>query len=74
MVHENVQALFASVFDEKVDLDTTTSNLKTWDSLGHANLIIALEKEFNVKLTYAEIVNLISVKKIQDFLREKTLL
>jgi acyl carrier protein len=36
---------------------TTTNDIDEWDSLSHIQLIVALEKRFNIKFTSSEIQN-----------------
>ena len=40
-----------------------------WDSLAHLNLMEALEKKFNKKISTSKIEELKSVKKISKFLK-----
>ena len=39
-------------------------NFKEWDSLGHINLLLEIEKKFKTKFTMKEISELTSFKKI----------
>ena len=36
------------VKEESVNLETSAQNTERWDSLAHINIIIDLEKEFNI--------------------------
>lgn len=56
-----VQETFRSVFgDEEMVLTekTAANDVEGWDSLMHLNLIIALEKQFGIKFSTAEISRL----------------
>jgi len=58
---DEVQEVFRNVFgDETIVLtdDMTAADVPGWDSLGHLNLIIALEKRFKIKFATAEIAKL----------------
>lgn len=46
-------------------------NFKEWDSLGHINLLLALEKKFKTKFSMKEISELNSLKKIILRLKKK---
>lgn len=56
-----LQEVFRSVFDDEqltVTEATTAADIEGWDSLGHINLIIAIEKRFGIKFANAEISRL----------------
>ncbi len=56
-----VQTVFRKVFadDSIVITDPmTAADIDGWDSLGHINLIIAIEKQFKIKFATAEISKL----------------
>ena len=39
-------------------------NIKQWDSLGHINLLLEIEKKFQIKFSMKEISELKNMKKI----------
>lgn len=47
------------------------SEVETWDSLQHMNLIASLEQEFGVEFSFEEIVAMQSVAVIKTVLRGK---
>jgi acyl carrier protein len=49
----------------------TMSDVETWDSLQHMNLIASLEQEFTVEFTFDEIVAMQSVGAIKTVLHSK---
>ena len=51
-----------------VRADTRRSDLLQWDSLGQLVLMSALDEQFAIKLTEAEIASLMSVQNILDVL------
>ncbi|MGB7769811.1 MAG: acyl carrier protein [Verrucomicrobiia bacterium] len=60
-LRNDVQQIFREVFgdDQLVLTDTmTAADIPGWDSLGHLNLIIAMEKRFGIKFATAEISRL----------------
>jgi len=74
-VKERLQDIFRDVFDKKdleIDNSMTANDIEEWDSLMHINLIIAIEKEFSIKLAVTELIQL---KNIGDAIRliEKSL-
>ena len=56
-----LQKVFRKVFhDEDLDVNdaTTAADVDGWDSMAHINLVVAIEKEFGVKFTAADIASL----------------
>lgn len=64
-----VNEIFKDLFDDDslvVDKNTTSNDIEDWDSLMHINLIIAIEKRFNIKFLVSDIKNLDNVGNIID--------
>jgi acyl carrier protein len=60
----------------EVDVNTindnsSPDNIQHWDSLTHIKLVMAVEAEFNVKLTPEDMMDMLSVKLIRMILEEK---
>ena len=51
--------------------DSTSENLAGWDSLGHVNLMMALEQTFDIQLEAEDLPRLVSVSAILGYLRER---
>jgi acyl carrier protein len=63
-VKKRLDGVFQDVFDDpslQVRDDMTASDVEGWDSLTHINLIVAVEKEFRIRLTTAEVRGLNNV-------------
>ena len=56
---------------EKVSDDLAMSEVESWDSLQHMNLIASLEQTYGIDFTFDEIVAMQSVQEIKRVLREK---
>lgn len=59
-----LNAIFEDIFDDpslKITDEMTAADVEGWDSLSHINLIVAVEKEFKIKLTTAEVRGLNNV-------------
>ena len=50
--------------------DAGFNNIIQWDSLGHVNLLIALEKEYNIAIDYEMLTKLVSISAIIEFLKD----
>lgn len=61
-----VQNIFERIFKKKINEFEKLEFNKTkyWDSLKHIQLIVSLEKEFNIKITTSDVEKLTSYKKI----------
>ena len=60
----------------EVDIDdinenSSPDNIEKWDSLSHIRLVMAIEVEFNVKLTPDDMMDMLSVKLIKMILAER---
>lgn len=79
MLEERVKKVIANVFNLDIsDISESTSpdSLKKWNSLGHMNLILALEEEFNITFNDEQVIEIRSypliVCIIKEVLTEKT--
>jgi acyl carrier protein len=69
-----VQEVFRDIFDDPdlVINDSTNSNdIDEWDSLNHINLIVAIEKQFKIKFSFAELAGLKNVGAMVDLIIRK---
>lgn len=55
--------------ESNLNIETTSDDLDTWDSLAIINLAISLEGEYGISLTAEEVEQLKSVKAIIEVLR-----
>lgn len=51
--------------------ESAPDNIEKWDSLSHINLVMAIESEFNIRLTPEDTLDMLSVKLIRIILEEK---
>ena len=66
--------IFLTIFKIKNNLygpKLSRANFKDWDSMSHLNLLMALEKIFNIKFTHREFNNLTSIEKIKKSIEKK---
>jgi acyl carrier protein len=60
-----ITAIMQTVFhSEQIDENASQQNIEKWDSLGHLNLIVALEEEFDVSFEPEEIAEMTSMEMI----------
>ena len=73
-MEQKLQKIFRETFNKpnlilKDDLDA--SQVDTWDSFNHINLIINVEEEFNIRFTTEEISQVENVGQFKKLIRNK---
>ena len=66
--------LSSSIFEipvSDIDIESSQDNIKGWDSLATIKLITELEKEFSIQFDIMEIVELTSIDRVVDILKNK---
>ena len=66
-----LQKVFREVFDNDelvISRQTTAADVDDWDSINHVNLVLAVEREFKVRLSSSGIANLKNVGELVDLL------
>lgn len=66
-LREQVRALLAELFEVEegeVGVDTQFGDLPKWDSMGHMDLMVALESQFGVEISAQSISELVSLPAI----------
>jgi acyl carrier protein len=66
-VEQKVKAIMANVF--KIDINeinaaTSADNIDRWASLEHVDLLVNLQKEFDIEFTDSQIVEMLSYKTV----------
>ena len=73
-VIEVLQSIFQEVLDNEELIITTQSNateIEEWDSLAQIQLVVAIEKKFNIKFTALEILSWNNVGEMVDCILAK---
>ena len=71
MLNQKLVAIVSRTFNvnpSTVTPETSPENTPAWDSIGHLNLILELEEEFQVRFPTERIPELNSVARIQEAL------
>lgn len=69
-----LSSLIAETFHlspEMINDELEMSQVESWDSLQHMNLIASLEQSFGIEFTFDDIVSMQSVGEIKRVLRSK---
>lgn len=64
---ERLQTLLADIFEaDAVDItmETQFGDLPRWDSMGHMDLMVALESKFGIEISAESIRDLVSISAI----------
>mgnify|MGYP003952548063 CR=1 FL=1 len=71
-IENKLNKIFSVVFNlkEKNIKNVTFENVKKWDSMGHLNLILAIESSFKIKVNPEDSIDFLSYKKIYNYLIE----
>ena len=73
-IFEEVQKIFRKVFDDEqleIKDSTYSGDIEDWDSLEHINLIVAMEKRFQLKFDIQEVGELEYVGEMIDLIERR---
>lgn len=73
-IADRLVTVFQDVFDdETLQLrdETTAADVEDWNSITHIDLIVAIERAFNIRFTTAEITGLKNVGELKDLIARK---
>jgi acyl carrier protein len=71
-LHETMAAVLG-VAAEALSDDTSPETVPDWDSMGHLNLVMALESEFGISLSAEEALEMRNVAAIRRVLQARGL-
>lgn len=69
-----LQNIFQDVFDDDdilIRAETTAEDIVDWDSLAHVSLIVAIEREFSIRFSPAEVNDLPNVGALMSVIQGK---
>ena len=71
---EKIKSIVAASFDlpyDEVTLDTGPSNTVSWDSFGQMDLVLNIEREFDIILEFDEIFKIVSTQTLLEVIENK---
>ena len=69
-----LNAIFIQVFKDKdlnISFSTTTEDIQEWDSFSNIELILDIEKKFNIHFDLRELRNIDNVGKLAEYILDK---
>ena len=73
-LEETIKSIIADSFDlpyDEVTLDTGPSNTVSWDSFGQMDLVLNIEKEFDIILEFDEVFKIVSAQTLLEVVENK---
>ena len=70
----NLVAHTFSLDTNRLSLSSTQGEIEQWDSLGHLQLIMAVESEFNIKFKASEISEINNLKVLTEKIQQHSLI
>lgn len=73
-IKENLQVIFRQVFeDDKLNIfdEMTAKDIEDWDSLAHIQLIVSIQKAFNIKFSAREVLKVRNVGEFIQLIQKK---
>lgn len=73
-IFEALDEVFQDEFDDEsihVTEVTVSDDIEDWDSLEHINLIVAIERRFNMKFTMGEVTGMKNVGEMVDIILQR---
>ncbi len=74
MLRDRIKKVMSQTFTvpvEEIQDEATMEHFAKWTSLGHLELMLAIEMEFGVSIPTHLMVDLVSMEALEEFLGEK---
>jgi acyl carrier protein len=71
-IHSRLQTIFRDVFDSDtlvIGRATHVGDIPDWDSLAQINLVVAIEKDFEIRVSLENLETLSNVGDMMDLIR-----
>lgn len=73
-MEDRIKKVISAVFNypmEKIDAASAPDTIDNWDSLGHMNLVVGLEEEFDIVIEDEEIGEMLNFSLIKAIIKSK---
>ena len=70
-INQKLKKIFLEVFEiDTIDMNATIDDVPEWDSFGHFELMMGIEKQFDIKIKMSDFPSMTSVPKIKKKIQE----
>lgn len=72
-MEERLRKIMADVFLldlNEIDVNSSPDSIPQWDSIGHLNLVTAIEEEFGIKIDDEQITQMLNFKLVAEIVKE----
>ena len=70
-IDQKLEKIFLEVFEiDTIDMNATIDDVPEWDSFGHFELMMGIEKQFDIKIKMSDFPSMTSVPKIKMKIQE----
>lgn len=73
-IYEKLNEIFRDIFDDDeivVTPETNSDSIEDWDSLEHINLVVAIEKTFDLKFSMDEVTGMQNVGEMVEIILQR---
>ena len=73
-IYEKLNEIFRDIFDDEdivVTPETNSDSIEDWDSLEHINLVVAIEKAFEMKFSMDEVTGMKDVGEMVEIIKAR---
>ena len=70
-IDQKLEKIFLEVFEiDAIDMNATIDDVPEWDSFGHFELMMGIEKQFDIKIKMSDFPSMTYVPKIKMKIQE----
>ena len=70
-INQKLEKIFLEVFEiDAIDMNATIDDVPEWDSFGHFELMMGIEKQFDIKIKMSDFPSMTSLPKIKIKIQE----
>ena len=70
-IDQKLEKIFLEVFEiDTIDMNSTIDDVPEWDSFGHFELMMGIEKQFDIKIKMSDFPSMTSLPKIKIKIQE----
>ncbi len=72
MVDTILKDIFTQVFSvSEFSAEDSIETIALWDSMGHMELMVAVEQRFGIRIAPEDVINLTSISLLKEYLKDR---